>query len=95
MYTDQHGENKIQPTLALFPKLLLFALQAGEAFGAEVLCTFLLVVTVFTACDGELGRKNAHTGPLLPLVIGMAVLIGEDDKDLSSVRPVQFDRFCW
>ncbi|CAN0470176.1 unnamed protein product [Ectocarpus sp. 12 AP-2014] len=49
--------------------------SAIEAFGAEVLCTFLLVVTVFTACDGELGRKNAHTGPLLPLVIGMAVLI--------------------
>ncbi|CAN0061807.1 unnamed protein product [Ectocarpus sp. 8 AP-2014] len=54
---------------------LYVAAQAGEAFGAEVLCTFLLVVTVFTACDGELGRKNAHTGPLLPLVIGMAVLI--------------------
>ncbi|CAM9427742.1 unnamed protein product [Ectocarpus fasciculatus] len=54
---------------------LYVAAQAGEAFGAEVLCTFLLVVTVFTACDGELGRKNAHTGPLFPLVIGMAVLI--------------------
>ncbi|CAN0491465.1 unnamed protein product, partial [Ectocarpus sp. 12 AP-2014] len=54
---------------------LYVAAQAIEAFGAEALCTFLLVVTVFTACDGELGRKNAHTGPLLPLVIGMAVLI--------------------
>ncbi|CAM9302114.1 unnamed protein product, partial [Hapterophycus canaliculatus] len=47
----------------------------GNAFGGEVLCTFLLVVTVFAACDGELGRKNSHIGPLLPLVIGAAVLL--------------------
>ncbi|CAN0270448.1 unnamed protein product, partial [Hapterophycus canaliculatus] len=49
--------------------------SVGDAFGAEVLCTFVLMVTIFAACDGELGRENAHIGPLLPLVIGSAVLL--------------------
>ncbi|CAM9762602.1 unnamed protein product [Scytosiphon promiscuus] len=48
---------------------------AKNAFGGEVLCTFLLLVTIFAACDGELGRKNGHIGALLPLVIGGAVLL--------------------
>ncbi|CAM9120725.1 unnamed protein product [Ascophyllum nodosum] len=50
---------------------------AANAFGGEVLCTFLLVLTVFAACDGELGRKDAFIGPLVPWAIGMAVLLGE------------------
>ncbi|CAM9677662.1 unnamed protein product [Pylaiella littoralis] len=49
--------------------------SAGDAFGGEVLCTFLLVTTVFSACDGALSRRSPHTGPLLPLVIGTAVLL--------------------
>lgn len=52
-------------------------LQAVDAFGGEVLCTFLLVMTVFAATDGQLGRKNAFIGPLLPWVISMAVFLGE------------------
>ncbi|CBN74002.1 aquaporin [Ectocarpus siliculosus] len=66
--------------------------SAADAFGAEVLCTFLLVVTVFAACDGELGRKNAHTGPLLPLVIGMAVLLAHlvlIPIDGASINPAR------
>lgn len=35
------------------------------------------MITVFSACDGELARKNSGA-PLLPFVIGMAVLLGED-----------------
>eukprot|EP00904_Undaria_pinnatifida_P002901 jgi/Undpi1/12611/HiC_scaffold_6.g02280.m1 len=50
--------------------------EAVDAFGGEVLCTFLLVVTVFAATDGEMDRKQKHTGALLPLSIGMAVLLG-------------------
>eukprot|EP00752_Nemacystus_decipiens_P008578 g7659.t2 len=46
----------------------------ADAFGGEVLCTFLLMITVFSACDGELARKNSGA-PLLPFVIGMAVLL--------------------
>eukprot|EP00903_Cladosiphon_okamuranus_P015435 g14256.t1 len=48
--------------------------SAADAFGGEVLCTFLLMITVFSACDGELARKNSGA-PLLPFVIGMAVLL--------------------
>lgn len=57
-----------------------FGKQAADAFGGEVLCTFLLVTTIFAASDGELTRKHNHTGPLLPLVIGMAVLLGERER---------------
>lgn len=42
-----------------------------------MLCTFLLVLTVFAATDGELGRKNAFIGPLIPWAIGMVVFLGE------------------
>ncbi|CAM9121113.1 unnamed protein product [Ascophyllum nodosum] len=49
---------------------------AVNAFGGEVLCTFLLVLTVFASCDGELGRNHACIGPLVPWAIGMAVLLG-------------------
>lgn len=42
------------------------------------------MVTVFAACDGELGRKNAHTAPLLPVAIGSAVFLG---KDRGTKRP--------
>lgn len=53
------------------------AVQAEDAFGGEVLCTFLLVTTVFAATDGVLGQKHGHIHALLPFAIGMAVLLGE------------------
>ncbi|CAM9492968.1 unnamed protein product [Ascophyllum nodosum] len=49
--------------------------EAKNAFGGEVMCTFLLVTTVFASSDGELGRNNAFIGPLVPWAIGMAVLL--------------------
>lgn len=52
-------------------------LQAVDAFGGEVLCTFLLVMTVFAATDGQLGHKKVFIGSLLPWAIGMAVFLGE------------------
>lgn len=48
---------------------------AEDAFGGEVLCTFLLVTTVFAATDGVLGQKHGHIHALLPFAIGMAVLL--------------------
>lgn len=51
-------------------------MQAVDAFGGEVLCTFLLVLTVFAATDGEMSRKHGHISALLPFAIGMAVLLG-------------------
>ncbi|CAM9120088.1 unnamed protein product [Ascophyllum nodosum] len=50
-------------------------IDVGDAFAGEVLCTFLLVLTVFAATDGELVNKHAFAGPLVPWVIGMAVLL--------------------
>lgn len=50
-------------------------IEAKDAFAGEVLCTFVLVVTVFSATDAEVGRKFKHTGALLPLSIGLAVLL--------------------
>lgn len=44
------------------------------------------MITVFSACDGELARKNSGA-PLLPLVIGMAVLLGEWPTVFFYVRP--------
>ncbi|CAM9492763.1 unnamed protein product [Ascophyllum nodosum] len=49
--------------------------EAKNAFGGEILCTFLLVLTVFASSDGELGRFNTFTGPLVPWAVGMAVLL--------------------
>ncbi|CAM9762462.1 unnamed protein product, partial [Scytosiphon promiscuus] len=49
--------------------------SVGDALIGEVLCTFVLMVTIFAACDGEVERSNSHVGPLLPLVIGSAVLL--------------------
>lgn len=46
-----------------------------DALIGEIMCTFLLVITVLAATDGELGRKLGHTGPLLPLVIGFSVVL--------------------
>lgn len=51
-------------------------LQAIDAFGGEVLCTFLLVMIVFAATDGQLGRKKAFISPFLPWAISMAVFLG-------------------
>lgn len=53
------------------------AAQEVDAFGGEVLCTYLLVTTVFAATDGELGKKHGHIHALLPFAIGMAVLLCE------------------
>lgn len=50
--------------------------QAADAFGGEVLCTFLLVLSVYAATDGELSRKHAHISANLPLAIGLTVLLG-------------------
>ncbi|CAN0214032.1 unnamed protein product [Ascophyllum nodosum] len=50
-------------------------IDVRDAFAGEVMCTCLLALAVFAATDGELGRKNAFTGPLVPLVIGMTVLL--------------------
>lgn len=50
-----------------------------------MLCTFVLVITVFAACDGEMDRKFKHTGPLLPLSIGMAALLGKSRSLRFSV----------
>ncbi|CAM9465452.1 unnamed protein product [Laminaria digitata] len=50
-------------------------IDAADAFAGEVLCTFLLVTTVFSATDGQVGHKFKHTGALLPLSIGFAVLL--------------------
>ena len=60
--------------------------RATDAFAGEVLCTFLLVVTVFSATDGEVGRKFKHTGALLPLSIGFAVLLGKSNIKNSCKR---------
>ncbi|CAM9382637.1 unnamed protein product [Choristocarpus tenellus] len=50
-------------------------IDVEDAFGGEVICTFMLVLTVFAATDGEMGRKLHHIQPMLPLAIGMAVTI--------------------
>ncbi|CAN0393167.1 unnamed protein product, partial [Hapterophycus canaliculatus] len=47
----------------------------GDALIGEILCTFVLMVTIFAACDGEIERSSAHVGPLLPFAIGSAVLL--------------------
>lgn len=58
--------------IVLYPNL-----QAIDAFGGEVLCTFLLVMIVFAATDGQLCRKKAFIGPFFPWAISMAVFLGE------------------
>ena len=73
-------------------RIHLLLSQAADAFGGEVLCTFLLMVTVFSACDGELARKNSGA-PLLPFVIGMAVLLGEDRRAIRLAGR-EDDRGC-
>ena len=68
------------------PSPASIVIKAKDAFAGEVLCTFLLVVTVFSATDAEVGRKFKHTGALLPLSIGMAVLLGEQyEYDTGSI----------
>ncbi|CAM9314702.1 unnamed protein product [Choristocarpus tenellus] len=49
--------------------------DVGDAFIGEVVCTFMLVLTVFAATDGEMGRRLYHIQPLLPFAIGMTVCI--------------------
>lgn len=56
---------------------VVWLVQAADAFGGEVLATFLLIITVFAATDGELHLKAGHISPLLPFVIGMAVFVCE------------------
>lgn len=46
-----------------------------DAVLGEILCTFLLVITVLAATDGQLGKNIGHTKPLLPLAIGLAIVI--------------------
>ena len=43
---------------------------AGQAFGVEMVITFILVLTVFAACDSR--RKDINGGSV-PLAIGLAV----------------------
>ncbi|CAM9878122.1 unnamed protein product, partial [Sphacelaria rigidula] len=55
--------------------VLYLIAQELDAFGGEVLCTFLSVTTVFAATDGVMGNKHGHIRTLLPFAIGMAVLL--------------------
>lgn len=63
--------------------------KAEDAFCGEVLCTFVLVLTVFAATDGELMSKLGHIPALLPFAIGMAVLLGE----VRTPMKICFDPF--
>lgn len=71
---DKFYNHRVHP---LRPPSLQCLVKAANAFGGEVLCTFFLVINVFAATDGEMNRKLKHTGALLPLSIGMAVLLGK------------------
>ncbi|CAM9120569.1 unnamed protein product [Ascophyllum nodosum] len=48
-------------------------IDVGDTFAGEVMCTFLFVLTIFAATDGELDRTHAFTELLAPWVIGMVV----------------------
>ncbi|KAJ4808259.1 plasma membrane intrinsic protein 2 [Rhynchospora pubera] len=47
----------------------------GAAVGAEIMGTFVLVYTVFSATDPELAASEPSVPALLPLPIGFAVFI--------------------
>ncbi|CAN0420553.1 unnamed protein product, partial [Discosporangium mesarthrocarpum] len=63
------------PTTAGGANIIADGVKVEDAFGGEVLCTFLLVLVVFAATDGEMGRRLKHIQPTLPLAIGMAVCV--------------------
>lgn len=48
---------------------------AHQAFGGEVLCTFVLMTVVLGATNATLQKEYAHQGPQLPWVIGMTVML--------------------
>lgn len=51
------------------------AIGKGGTFGAEVMGTYLLVLTVFMATNATVNKKVPFIGALLPFAIGMAVTI--------------------
>ncbi|XP_051151347.1 probable aquaporin PIP-type pTOM75 [Andrographis paniculata] len=47
----------------------------GEALGAEIVGTFVLVYTVFSATDAKRNARDSHVPILAPLPIGFAVFL--------------------
>ncbi|KAJ7295998.1 hypothetical protein O6H91_11G012800 [Diphasiastrum complanatum] len=47
----------------------------GDGLGAEIVGTFLLVYTVFSATDAKRNARDSHTPVLAPLPIGFAVFL--------------------
>ncbi|XP_052174365.1 aquaporin PIP1-2-like [Diospyros lotus] len=47
----------------------------GDGLGAEIMATFLLVYTVFSATDAKRNARDSHVPILAPLPIGFAVFL--------------------
>jgi aquaporin PIP len=50
--------------------------STGDAFGGELIMTFLLCLIVLAATNDQLGHSASHMSTLLPYAIGIAVFLG-------------------
>lgn len=64
----------------------------GDAFGAEIIMTFLLCLIVLAATNDQLGSSATHMSTLLPYAIGIAVFLGHMvlvPMDGCSINPAR------
>ncbi|GMN32060.1 hypothetical protein TIFTF001_003521 [Ficus carica] len=68
-------KNSIFETLGGGANIVNHGYTKGDALGAEIVGTFILVYTVFSATDAKRNARDSHVPILAPLPIGFAVFL--------------------